>query len=143
MPLVSILVVLVALILFPVRQAKAETFDVLDLDQNGVLTLSEFRALAKDLARLDQAFNRLDEDQNGLLSRTELGLDGRRLLRRADVNNDGQLSRKELRDFFANEDGEPFFVQMDDNQDGQLQRHEYFLKENETKAGVWLPLVKF
>lgn len=143
MPLASIVIVLVALILSPVRQAKAETFDVLDLDQNGVLTLSEFRALAKDLARLEQAFNRLDEDQNGLLSRTELGLDGRRLLRRADTNNDGQLSRKELKDFFTNKDGDSIFVQMDEDGDGQLQRHEYFLKEKETKAGVWLPLVKF
>ncbi len=143
MPLASILIVLAFLVLVPVSQAKAETFDILDLDQNGVLTLSEFRALAKDLARLEQAFNRLDEDGNGLLSRTELGLDGRRLLQRADINNDGQLSRKELKNFFANKDGNPVFVQMDEDGDGQIQRHEYFLKEKETKAGVWLPLVKF
>lgn len=121
----------------------AETFDVLDLDQNGVLTLSEFRELAKDKARLEMAFNRLDLDKNDLLSRTELGLDGRRLLRRADTNNDGQLSREELLIFFTNEDGEPLFVQMDENGDGQLERHEYFMQKNETKAGVWVPLVRF
>lgn len=123
--------------------AQAETFDVLDLDQNGELTMSEFRELAKNKSRLDQAFNRLDEDGNGLLSRTELGLDGRRLLRRADTDKDGQLSRPELELFFANEATDPAFIQMDENGDGRLERHEYFLQKKETKAGVWLPLVKF
>lgn len=142
MPIIPILFLLTVLLL-PVRASHAETFDVLDLDQNGVLTLSEYRELSKNVSRLDQAFNRLDEDGNGELSRTELGLDGRRLLRRADVNNDGQLSREELKNFFANKDGKPLFVQMDDDGDGQLQRHEYFLNKKETKAGVWLPLMEF
>jgi len=138
----TFLIMLAALVI-ATASAHAETFDVLDQDQNGVLTLSEFRELAKNKARMEQAFSRLDEDGNGLLSRTELGLDGRRLLRRADTDDDGQLSREEMTVFFNNEDNEPLFIQMDENGDGQLERHEYFLKEDETKAGVWLPLVRF
>lgn len=124
-------------------RAGVETFDILDLDGNGVLTLSEFRELSKNKLLLESAFNRLDTDGNEMLSRSELGLDGRRLLKQADMNQDGQLSVEELEAFFSHVDTDPVFKQMDEDGDGDLQRHEYFLQKKETKAGFWVPLIRF
>ncbi len=141
--MLPVIVLLVCFVLCPLSIVRAQTFDILDQDHNGVLTYSEFRSLANDNDRMEQAFNRMDQDGDGLLSRHELGLDGRRLLRRADADDDGQLSREELKAFFSQDDPDPAFIRMDENGDGQLEKHEYFLQKEETKAGFWVPLVKF
>jgi Ca2+-binding EF-hand superfamily protein len=129
--------------LLPALSAVAQTFDILDLDGNGVLTLGELRAIAHDEDRLRQAFNRLDMDDNGVLSRSELGVDGRLLLGNADTDKDGVLTYEELRRFFLSQEAEPVLMEMDEDGDGYLQRHEYFKKKGEFKAGVWVPLVNF
>lgn len=129
--------------LLPTVPAGAQTFDILDLDGNGVLTLGELRAIAHDEDRLRQAFNRLDMDDNGVLSRSELGVDGRLLLSNADTDKDGVLTYEELHRFFLSQEAEPMLLEMDMDGDGYLQRHEYFKKKGEFKAGVWVPLVSF
>ncbi len=129
--------------LLPVLPAGAQTFDILDIDGNGVLTLGELRAIASDEERLRQAFSRLDMDDNGVLSRSELGVDGRLLLSNADKDQDGVLTYEELRLFFLTQEAEPMLKEMDVDGDGYLQRHEYFKKKSEFKAGVWVPLMKF
>ncbi len=138
------LILLPLLSLLVVSGLRAETFDLLDLDSNGVITISELRILAKDPARLEQAFNRIDEDGNGVLSRNELGIDGRRILGSADANRDGVLDREEFASFFQNSETEPALTTMEESEDAQLfRRHDYFKQKKETKAGVWLPLMKF
>ncbi len=133
---------LFTLVLLPVVSA-AQTFDILDTDGNGILTVSELRAVANDLPRLHLAFNRLDIDDNGILSRSELGIDGRLLLSSADKDADGVLTFEELQLFLQNEDTGPMIKEMDINGDGNLDRHEYYKKRNEFKAGVWVPLMRF
>ncbi|NKC00758.1 MAG: hypothetical protein GKR90_19995 [Pseudomonadales bacterium] len=87
---------------------QSELFELLDQDSNGQLSANEFansdRSMRK-LARQRATFKHLDADQNGVLVPSEMPGRGTRLSQ-ADANNDGKVTREELRSLRATRAGQ-------------------------------------
>ncbi len=103
------------------------TFETLDADGDGRITVAEFKALSQ--AR----FDRLDADGNGVISEDEMVARATekaaekaaqrfaRLLEWRDADGDGALSAVEL----ADGRGERLFARADSNGDGVISAEEY------------------
>ena len=90
----------------------------IDTNQDGQISREEWKRPA-------EVFDRLDADHNGTLTREELsagrkhgGARARKGFRRADQNNDGQVTREEWKG------SAEIFERLDANKDGILQREE-------------------
>lgn len=93
----------------------------IDTNQDGQISREEWK-------RPTEVFDRLDADHNGMLTREELsagrkhggarGARGAKGFRRADQNNDGQVTRDEWKG------SAEIFERLDANKDGTLQREE-------------------
>lgn len=78
---------------------QTELFAMLDTDNDGVLSDTEFSGKTREntrLARKRAVFGRLDVDTNGSLTADELPSRAQRLAA-ADANSDGEVTRAELR----------------------------------------------
>jgi len=79
-----------------VRQGRLEEFDA---DGDGNLSLEEYQALWLDAMRerMVDRFQAHDDDGDGLVTAAEFGEPFDRIVSRFDVNDDGELTRDELR----------------------------------------------
>jgi Ca2+-binding EF-hand superfamily protein len=86
---------------------QAELFVLLDKDSDGQLSTAEFASgdrKTRQLARKRAMFKQLDANQDGVLNPDEMPVRGKRLSR-ADANDDGKVTREELRSMRSKKTG--------------------------------------
>jgi Ca2+-binding EF-hand superfamily protein len=82
-----------------VDQVRRDRFAQFDTDQDSKLTLQEYQALWLDAMRrrMVEEFQALDDDGNAAVTTEEFLVPFGKLVQRLDTNNDGTLTRDELR----------------------------------------------
>ena len=71
-------------------------FGKMDMDGNGIITLAELEDHARR-DRIAKRFERMDADNNGQVTTEEFAEAGAKLFQRLDENEDGYLSKGELK----------------------------------------------
>lgn len=82
-----------------VDQVRRDRFTQFDTDADGKLTLQEYQALWLDAMRRDMVdqFQRIDDDGDAMVTAEEFAAPFGKVVRHMDRNNDGELTRDELR----------------------------------------------
>lgn len=82
-----------------IDQARKDRLAKFDTDKDGKLSLAEFQALWLDMTRkrMVDAFQRLDDDGDAQVTESEYLAPTERLVARMDRNDDGALSRDDMR----------------------------------------------
>jgi len=120
----------------PLIPAKAPTFQELDADRDGRVSLEEVMAYAKKKSSLVKPFRvaDVDLDGDGLLTPEELkkagitGLEGEGVIRvrDLDITPDGYVSREDLDEYFRRKHREEY-NRVDADKDGRLRPSEFAL----------------
>lgn len=78
---------------------QSQRFAEMDSNKDGNLNISEFESqwASQQRNRMVDGFQRLDEDGDGKVTRNEFDAPLDKLLKHRDVDNNGELSREELR----------------------------------------------
>jgi Ca2+-binding EF-hand superfamily protein len=114
------------------REAGERLFQKMDQDKNGSVTPAEAESGMKALKveKIEERFRTQDLNKDGRLSADESKMPPPRFAR-IDANNDGALTREELRAAFearaerhAGKPGKPQFERMDADKDGKVTKAE-------------------
>jgi hypothetical protein len=98
------------------------TFQELDINGNGVVTLDEWRYFDRS-AQAKDTFNALDENGDGQIDRTEC-LSGR-ALQKPDPNDDGTVTLNEWQHVDASTGAKEHFNAPEENSDGRINSPEF------------------
>lgn len=81
-----------------------------DANGDGALSLEEFQGVWMEMLRerMVDAFQRFDEDGDGVITKAEVDEKTSWMLSRMDRNDDGQITREEMRPRFRRGEGERF-----------------------------------
>jgi len=98
------------------KQKLTNEFFNMDANKDGVISMEEIEAYS------DRAFNEMDRDTNQYLDTNEVAVKSEpgEVLKGADTDKNGQVSREEARQRFRG-----YFKAMDTNQNNQVTQDEY------------------